>query len=98
MDRSQKPNPGLVLDGVEDFVDGDYKWSELLYRLVVQSRLGERIGSAYSSRQVTPGSNLGMGESFVRRLGFSSIFTMLSRVINESPHCLLQLDVGLSSG
>jgi len=34
LDRSQTPNPGLILNGVEDFIDGEAEQSELLYRLV----------------------------------------------------------------
>jgi len=31
-------DPGLVLDGVEDFVDEEPEWSELFYRLVGSER------------------------------------------------------------
>ena len=34
LDGSQMPDPGLILDGVEDFVDGEPERSELLYQLV----------------------------------------------------------------
>ena len=40
------PNPLLILDGIEDFIDEEPKQSELLYQLVAQSGLGERIESA----------------------------------------------------
>jgi len=34
LDGSRMPDPELILDGVEDFVDGEPEWSELLYRLL----------------------------------------------------------------
>ena len=34
LDGSWMPDPGLVLDGVEDFIDGEHEWSGLLHRLV----------------------------------------------------------------
>jgi len=34
LDESWMPDLWLVLDGVEDFIDGEPKWSELLYWLV----------------------------------------------------------------
>ena len=38
-------DPGLILDGVEDFVDQESEQSELLYWLVGSERLSERIMS-----------------------------------------------------
>jgi len=38
--------PQLVLDGVEDLVDGEPERGEVLCRLEIWSGLGERIGSA----------------------------------------------------
>ena len=38
LDGSQTPNPGLVLDGVEDLVDGEPERSELFCRLLGSER------------------------------------------------------------
>ena len=43
-------------------------------------------------------SILGMGDSFIQKLRLSFIIFTLSGVVSESLHCLLQLDVELSSG
>ena len=34
LDGSRTPNQRLIFNGVEDFVDGEFERSELLYRLV----------------------------------------------------------------
>jgi len=47
LDKSRTPDPELVLDGVEDFVDGEPEWSDCSVGLWDQSRLDERIESAY---------------------------------------------------
>ena len=38
LDGSQTPDPELILNGVEDFIDGEPEQSELLYRLVGSER------------------------------------------------------------
>ena len=48
------PNQRLVLNGVEDFIDGEPEWSKLLYHLYAQSGLGERIWSVCCFISVGP--------------------------------------------
>ena len=50
LDGSRMPDPGLILDGVKDFVDGEPEQSELLYQLVAQSRLKRESGVLVSCR------------------------------------------------
>jgi len=38
LDGSRMPDPGLILDDVENFVDGEPERSELLYQLVGSER------------------------------------------------------------
>jgi len=38
LDRSRTPDPGLVLNGIEDFVDEEPEQGELLYRIVDSER------------------------------------------------------------
>ena len=38
LDGSRLPDPGLILDGVEDLIEGEPERSDLLYRLVGSER------------------------------------------------------------
>jgi len=69
LDGSQTPDSGLILDGVEDFVDGEPERSELLYRLVGSERTWSEDREHLPLIGRLPSVPiLGMGGSFVQRL------------------------------
>ena len=58
----------LVLDGVEDLVDGEPQQSEMLCRFVGLGELGERTGELVSRKRVSPSPVPDMTSNYVLRL------------------------------
>ena len=95
---SQTPDSRLVLDGIEDLVDGESQQSEMMFRSESSEWDWREDWEPLSLEgKLPPVQVLGIGRGFVRRLRLSSIVTMFRNIIKESLHCLLQLNVGLIS-
>ena len=69
LDGSRTPDSGLILDGVEDFVDGELERSELSYQLVGSKQaLWEDRECLSLVGRLPSVLILGMVRSFVRRI------------------------------
>ena len=98
LDRLWALYPWLVLDDIEDFVDGKSEWSKVFFYLegLEWIRRENRERLSFVGRlpliRVT-----GMGESFVPRLRLLSVIATFERLVGGALHHLLKLDVRLGS-
>ena len=85
----------MVLDGIEDVVDGVLQRVEVLSALKAQSGFRDNQEHLLFEGMLPPILVVGMGRSFELRVHLLPIVAALERVVDEA---LLQLDVALSSG
>ena len=79
LDRLRAPYSWLVLDGIEDFIDGEPKWGEVLFR--PEGRLPSILVA-------------GVGRILALSVHLLFLIVAFERVVDEILHSLLQLNEG----